>query len=62
MPMHNYSDQEWATLAASCVVTELLDGKVIKLEQADFARRIVSQELYVLLVSNVRPGPSPYSN
>jgi len=43
-------------------VDELIVGKLLAVDQADFARRIVAQELFILLVSNQRPGEDPNLN
>lgn len=53
--MRYYPDEKWSDLAAGQVVDELLVGKVIKSEQVDFARRIVAQQLFILLISGERP-------
>jgi hypothetical protein len=52
------SDEDWTELAAEYVVEELIAGKVVAPEQAEFAHRIVAQQLFVLLVSNCRPVPA----
>ena len=45
----------WSDKAASASVDELLVGKVIRPDQADFARRIIAQQLHLLLIMNVIP-------
>jgi hypothetical protein len=55
-PRHR-TDDDWSTLAAELAVHELIAGDVISANQADFARRIIGQQLFVLLVSNCRPFP-----
>jgi hypothetical protein len=51
-------DLAWSDFAAALCVDELLVAKLIQPEQADFARRIVAQQLYVMLVSDKRPEDS----
>jgi hypothetical protein len=48
-------DLEWSNLAAGLAADELIAGKLITREQADFAQRIIAQQLHILLVSNCRP-------
>jgi hypothetical protein len=62
LPRHDESDEDWSEIAAETAVDELIAGKVVAPEQAAFARRIVAQQLFILLVSNVRPVPSKNSN
>jgi hypothetical protein len=57
LPHRGMSDEDWTELAAAYAVDELIAGKVIVPAQAEFAHRIVAQQLYVLLVSNCRPVP-----
>jgi hypothetical protein len=54
---HGMSDENWSELAAAYAVDELIAGKVVAPEQAEFARQIVAQQLSVMLVSNCRPVP-----
>jgi hypothetical protein len=62
LPVRYKSDERWCELAVSMAVDELIVGKLLAVDQADFARRIVAQELFILLVSNQRPGEDPNSN
>ncbi len=55
LPEHHQPDKEWAELAASLSVDELIAGNVVTAAQADFACRIVAQQIYILLISNCRP-------
>jgi hypothetical protein len=55
LPQHHRPDEQWSNLAAELAVDELIAGKLIMQDQADFARRIVAQQIYVLLISNCRP-------
>jgi hypothetical protein len=52
---HNDAWLAWSKQAAALSVDELLVAKLIQSDQADFARRIVEQQLHVLLVSGVLP-------
>jgi hypothetical protein len=54
-PKHHRPDEQWSNLAAELAVDELTAGRLIMEDQADFARRIVAQQIYVLLISNCRP-------
>jgi hypothetical protein len=45
----------WSDQAAALCVDELLVAKLIQAGQADWARRIVGQQLHILLVSGVIP-------
>jgi hypothetical protein len=45
----------WSDKAAALSVDELLVAKLIHADQADFARRIVAQQLHILLISGVLP-------
>jgi hypothetical protein len=45
----------WSERAASASVEELLAGTVIRLDQADFARRIIAQQLHLLLLTGLIP-------
>jgi molybdate-binding protein len=55
-PTYNKPDLEWCDLAADLAADELIAGKVITREQADFVRRIIAQQLHILLISNCRPS------
>jgi hypothetical protein len=57
LPHHSMSDEDWTELAAANAVDELIAGKIVEPEKAEFALRIVAQQLFVLLVSNCRPVP-----
>jgi hypothetical protein len=52
---HHLPDLEWSARAGASAVDELLIAKLITAEQADLARKIVSQDLYIQLVSGIRP-------
>lgn len=45
----------WSNRAAEACVDELLAGKLFKAAQADFARKIVAQQLHILLISGLLP-------
>lgn len=45
----------WSELAAALSVDELLVGKVILGDQADFARKIIAQQLHIMLLSGRIP-------
>ncbi len=45
----------WSEEAAVLSVDELLMGKVIRSDQAEFARKIIAQQLHILLVSGAGP-------
>jgi hypothetical protein len=55
LPSFPKPDLEWCNLAANLAADELIAGKLITHEQADFTRRIIAQQLHILLVSNCRP-------
>jgi len=55
LPERYKPDEQWCDLAADYAVTELIAGKLVTPDQFDFAKRIVAQQLYVLLVSSCRP-------
>jgi hypothetical protein len=55
LPAHHRPDEQWSEVTASLAVDELIAGKLITSDQADFARRIVAQQLQILLISNCRP-------
>jgi hypothetical protein len=52
---HNDAWLAWSEQAASASVDELLAGKVIRAEQADFAHKIIAQQLHVLLLGGAIP-------
>jgi hypothetical protein len=62
LPPHHKPDGQWCDLAASYAVDELIAGKLIEPDQAEFARRIIAQQLSILLVSNCRPIDDEVSN
>jgi hypothetical protein len=62
LSVHNRPDEKWAELAASLAIDELIAGKVIAPHQADFACRIVAQQIHILLISNCRPANAEISN
>lgn len=45
----------WSQRAAESSVNELLLGKVIRPDQADFARKIIAQDLHVMLLGGAIP-------
>ena len=49
------ADLAWSDFAAACSVDELLVAEILSPADADFARRIVAQQLHILLVSGKRP-------
>jgi hypothetical protein len=48
-------DGAWSDLVAAMAVHELIAGKVIRSDQADFAKRIVQQQIFIMLISGCRP-------
>ena len=62
MISHSIPDEKWCDLAASYAADELLAGKLIAQDQWEFAKKIVEQQLTVLLVSNCRPSGGENSN
>jgi hypothetical protein len=54
-PERTKLDDKWCEMVAGSVVDELLVANLISAGQADWARRIVSQDIFVKLVSGVRP-------
>jgi hypothetical protein len=62
LPAYHLPDEKWCDLAADNAVVELIAGKLIAPDQFAFARRIIAQQLYVLLVSNCRPVDGQISN
>ena len=61
LPSHDRPDEQWCELAAALAAEELIAGKLITPDQADFAHRIIAQQLFILLVSNCRPNESKNS-
>lgn len=55
LPSFGRSDKEWSELSAAMAVDELIAGKLLVPAQADFAHRIIAQQLLILLISNCRP-------
>jgi hypothetical protein len=45
----------WCERAASSSVDELLIGKVIQPDQAEFARKIIAQDLHLMLLGGLIP-------
>lgn len=45
----------WSERAAASAVDELLLGKVIRPDQADFARKIIAQDLHLALLGGSIP-------
>ena len=54
-PERTKLDDKWCETVAGSVVDELLVANLIQPQQADWARRIVSQDIFIKLVSGVRP-------
>lgn len=55
-------DEEWCNVMASYAADELVAGNLITADQADFAKRIIAQQAYVLLISNAYPAGDLYSD
>ncbi len=53
------TDETWSEVAAASAAEELVAGKLIRVDQADFAQRIIAQQLHILLISNYRPASDP---
>jgi hypothetical protein len=58
-PERTKMDEKWCDTVARSVVDELLVAKLIASNQADWARRIVSQDIFIQLVSGVRAECRP---
>jgi hypothetical protein len=56
LPAHPIPDEEWCEMLASYAIDELIAGKLLSANQADFARRIIQQQAYILLFSNAYPA------
>ena len=54
-PDRTKADDRWCNFVAESVVDELLVAKLIPADQADWAQRIVSQDIFIKLISGVRP-------
>jgi hypothetical protein len=54
----NEADIRWSERVGASVVDELLVAKLITEQQAEWARKIVTQELHINLVSGFRPPNS----
>ncbi len=52
------ADDEWSQFCGRLAVEELLIAKIIAPETAEWAREIIAQQIFVLLVSDVRPANS----
>jgi hypothetical protein len=48
-------DSDWSDMVAGHAAEELIAGRLITREQADFAQRIIAQQIYIFLVSGSRP-------
>ena len=49
------TDLKWSNVAADLAVDELRVAKLISADEAEFARRIVSQQLHIMSISGKRP-------
>jgi hypothetical protein len=54
-PLRLKPDLEWSDLVAGFAAEELIAGRLITREQADFAQRIIAQQIHIFLVSGSRP-------
>jgi hypothetical protein len=54
----NAEDLRWSDMVAASVVDELLVAKLIREDQAEWAREIVAQDIHIKLVSGSRPPNS----
>jgi len=54
-PLRLQPDLEWSDLVAGFAAEELIAGQLITREQADFAQRIIAQQIHIFLVSGSRP-------
>lgn len=54
-PLRLAPDLEWSDMVAGYAVEELIAGQLITREQADFAQRIIAQQIHIFLVSGSRP-------
>ena len=48
-------DRAWADIVSGFIADELIAGKLITEDQADFATKIAAQQIYIFLVSGHRP-------
>jgi hypothetical protein len=55
----NELDLLWSENVGASIVDELLVAKLIREDQAEWARRIVAQDIHIKLISGYRP---PISN
>jgi hypothetical protein len=62
IPKHPIPDERWCDLMASNAVEELVAGKLLDVGQFEFAKRIIAQQAYVLLISNAYPAGDLNSN
>jgi hypothetical protein len=54
----NAEDIRWSEQIAASIVDELLVAKLIREDQAEWAREIVAQDIHIQLVSGFRPPNS----
>jgi hypothetical protein len=62
MPNHSQPDEKWCDLLGSYSADELVAGGVVAPDKWDFAKRIIEQQAYILLVSNAYPAGDLNSN
>jgi hypothetical protein len=51
----NDIDLDWSAVVAGLIVEELIAGKVMGEHDRQFAEKITSQQIHVMLVSGMRP-------
>ncbi len=51
----NKADIRWSEVVADSIVVELLVAKLIDDTQAEWARKIIAQDIHIKLVSGFRP-------
>ena len=54
----NAADINWSKEVGASIVDELLVAKLIREDQAEWAREIVAQDIHIKLVSGFRPPNS----
>ena len=54
----NAADIRWSEKVGASIVDELLVAKLIREDQAEWAREIVAQDIHIKLVSGIRPPNS----
>ncbi|WP_156927925.1 hypothetical protein [Bradyrhizobium sp. Tv2a-2] len=54
-PLRLKPDLEWSDLVAGHAAEELIAGRLIAPERADFAQRIIAQQIHIFLISGLRP-------